>query len=515
MNLLSRFLPSFSLRRSCAAALALAAAFLPDAVGKTSLPRVMAAVSELEAEIHQEMCETGIPGVAVAVVYQDELIYSKGFGVLEAGQPAPVNADTVFQLASISKPVGATVLAALIGQDAGVRWDSQIKELDPDFALHDPAATDQLTIGDLYSHRSGLPEHVGDILEDIGFSQEEILRRLRFQPQAGPFRKSYAYTNFGLTEGAVAAAKKAGVPWETLSERLLYGPLGMNSTSSTLAGFLRHENRARGHQRVDGKWVHLEQRKPDAQSPAGGVSSSVTDMAKWMRMVLNNGTFEGRQIIAPEALAETLRPQMDTGSGSYGYGWNVANDSRGRLRLSHSGAFFLGAGTIVVLAPEDQLGVIVLTNAAPIGLAEALAAGFMDNALLGSRSRDWNTLFRDMFRQIHDKEWAMSRQYDVPPVNPDPPLDASAYTGTYANDFYGPAKVVERNSGLVLLLGPNEKPYPMTHWNGNTYTYVTDGELGAGRSGIFFTVEKGSSSAMRIEFFDRDRNGTLTKVHGK
>jgi CubicO group peptidase (beta-lactamase class C family) len=474
----------------------------------------MAAVSELEAEIQREMRKTGVPGVAVAVVYQDELIYSKGFGVLEAGQPASVNADTVFQLASISKPVGSTVLAALTGQNVGVRWDSKIKDLDPEFALHDPEITNQLTIGDLYSHRSGLPEHIGDILEDIGFSREEILHRLRFQPLAGPFRKFYAYTNFGLTAGAVAAAKKAGEPWETLSDRLLYRPLGMTSTSSTFTDFQGHQNRARGHQRVNGKWVHLEQRKPDAQSPAGGVSSSANDMAKWMRMLLNNGTFEGRPIVAPEALAESLRPQMDTGNGSYGYGWNVAKDSRGSLRLSHSGAFFLGAGTTVVLAPEEKLGVIVLSNAEPIGLAEALAANFMDNALLGRPSRDWNTIFRGTFRQLRDEEWAMSRQYDVPPANPAPPLAASAYVGTYANDFYGPAKVVAQDSGLVLLLGPKEKPYPMTHWDGNTFTYVTDGELGAGRSGIFFTVDGGSASAMRIEFFDRDKNGTLTKVHG-
>ena len=474
----------------------------------------MAAVSELEAEIQREMRETGVPGLAVAVVYQDELIYSKGFGVLEAGQPASVNADTVFQLASISKPVGSTVLAALTGQNVGIHWDSKIKDLDPEFALHDPEITKQLTIGDLYSHRSGLPEHIGDILEDIGFSREEILRRLRFQPLAGPLREFYAYTNYALTEGAVAAAKKAGIPWEILSDRLLYRPLGMNSTSSTFANFQKHQNRARGHQKVNGKWVHLEQRKPDAQSPAGGVSSSVKDMAKWMRLQLNGGTFEGRQIIAAEALAESHRPQMNTGNGFYGYGWNVGKDSQGGLRLSHSGAFFLGAGTVVVLAPEEKLGVIVLTNGEPIGLAEALAANFMDNAILGRPSRDWNTIFRDAFRQMHDEEWAMSRQYDVPPGNPAPPQPASAYVGRYANDFYGPAKVVERDSGLVLLLGPKEKPYPMTHWDGNTFTYVTDGELGAGRSGVFFTVDEGSASAMRIEFFDRDKNGTLIRVHG-
>ncbi len=484
------------------------------APAETPRDRVLAAVAELEAEIQREMRETGVPGVAVAVVYKDEVLYAKGFGVREAGRPAPVDADTVFQLASLSKPVGSTVLAVLMGRDGGIRWDSKIKDLDPDFALDDPEVTAQLTLGDLYSHRSGLPAHVGDILEDLGFSREEILRRLRFQPLTGAFREFYAYTNFGMTAGAVAAAKKAGVPWETLSRRLLYEPLGMDSSGSTFADFQSHENRASGHRRVDGRWVHLEQRQPDAQSPAGGVSSSANDMARWMRLLLNGGRFEGRPLVDPAALAESHRPQADTGNGSYGYGWNVARDRKAGLRLSHSGAFLLGAGTFVSLAPDDQLGVIVLTNGEPIGLAEALAANFMDNALLGKPSRDWHTLFRKTFQRMHDGEWAMSRQYDVPLPNPAPPLPVSAYVGTYANDFYGPAKVVERNNELVLLLGPNAKAYPMTHRDGNTFTYVTDGEMGAGRSGVFFAVDGQSASAMRIEFFDRDGNGTLTKVGG-
>lgn len=472
------------------------------------LPHLPAAIAALEKETRVEMERTGVPGVAIAIVHDDILIYAQGFGLREAGKPETVTPETVFQLASISKPVGSTVIASLVGQGV-VGWDSKIAELDPSFALFDPAVTAELTIGDLYSHRSGLPGHIGDRLEDIGFSREEILHRLRHQPLAGTFRASYAYTNFGLTQAAVAAAKKAGQSWEDVSQKLLYEPLGMTSTSSTFADFQSRENRASGHQKIDGQWIHREQRQPEAQTPAGGVSSSVLDMAKWMRLQLAGGLFEGKRIVDEKALATSHRPQMTTDTGGkYGYGWNVGTEGR----LSHSGAFALGAATFVLLAPAEKLGIIILTNGEPIGLAETLGTNFLDNAVLGKPSRDWNTLFRDAFQAMHDEEWAMSRQYDVPPENPAPSLAPAAYEGTYENRFHGPARVVARDGKLVLLLGPKEKPFPLTPWDGNAFTFVTGGEMGAGRSGVFFTVEDGGATGMRIEFFDRNKNGAFTRT---
>jgi CubicO group peptidase (beta-lactamase class C family) len=489
-----------------------ASPLLDTANAQATLPRVLKAVTKLENETNREMRKSGLPGLAIAVVYNDRLIYSRGFGVREKGKLKLVNANTVFQLASLSKPIGSTVMASLVSRDF-VQWDSKIADLDPDFAMYDPAVTSELTIGDLYSHRSGLPGHIGDILEDIGYSREEILYRLRYQPPAGTFREYYAYTNFGMTEGAVAASKEVGLPWETISYRSLYRPLGMDSTSSTFADFLSRKNRAVGYSRIDGKWVHVVQREPDAQSPAGGVSSNVLDMAKWMRLQINGGTFQGKRVVDEDALAETHKPHMVTDSGgTYGYGWNVSTDPEGRLRISHSGAFTLGAGTCVTIIPEEKLGIVILTNGEAFGLAEGLAANFMDNVLYGSPRREWLALYMQAFQDLHDEDWAMSRQYDVPPVSPAPPLAASVYEGTYSNSFYGPARVVQQNGGLVLLLGPNERPYPLKHWDGNTYTYLTDGEMGAGNSGVFFTVETGVATEVRIEFFDKNSNGTLKRV---
>ena len=127
----------------------------------------------------------------------------------EVGKSEPVNPDTVFQLASVSKPIGATVVAALVA-DEKISWDSKISDLDPTFAMYDPWVTREITIRDMYAHRSGLPEHAGDLLEDLGYDRAQVLYRLRFQKPESSFRTNYAYTNFGLTEAAVAAAKRMG-----------------------------------------------------------------------------------------------------------------------------------------------------------------------------------------------------------------------------------------------------------------------------------------------------------------
>src|SRR5215468_1432639 len=136
---------------------------------------------QLEALITEEMQKTGVPGIAIAIVYRDKAIYLKGYGVRDVSTRQPVDPDTVFQLASVSKPLGSTVIAGLVS-DRVVKWDDRIIDHDPAFRMHNPLVTAALTIRDMYSHRSGLPDHAGDLLEDMGYDRAEILRRLRVIP---------------------------------------------------------------------------------------------------------------------------------------------------------------------------------------------------------------------------------------------------------------------------------------------------------------------------------------------
>ncbi|HEY2611751.1 MAG TPA: serine hydrolase domain-containing protein [Reyranella sp.] len=180
------------------------------------------------------------------MVHRDEVAFLGAFGVRQVGKPESVDVDTVFQLASLSKPLASTVVSALVS-DGKVSWESRIRDIDPGFALQDELAGTAVTVGDLFAHRSGLPGHVGDDIEELGFSQGEILQRLRLAKPAFSFRNGYSYSNFGLTEGAVAAARFSHRSWEEAAEEKLYKPLGMNSTSSRYRDFINRPNRAALH----------------------------------------------------------------------------------------------------------------------------------------------------------------------------------------------------------------------------------------------------------------------------
>src|SRR5947209_5113386 len=214
----------------------------PNEVSGLAIPagRVDEAVAKVDGLVGDLMKSTGIPGMSVAIVHGGKTIYAKGFGVRDASkgdaQDNRVDADTVFQLASVSKSVGATVVAHEVCDDA-VTWAMPVVSKLPWFALSDPYVTSHATIGDLYSHRSGLPDHAGDKLEDLGYDRRQALERLKYLPLA-PFRNSYAYTNFGVTAAAESVAAAAGKPWEDVSAEALYRPLGMTATSSRFADFI-------------------------------------------------------------------------------------------------------------------------------------------------------------------------------------------------------------------------------------------------------------------------------------
>ncbi|WP_051711699.1 serine hydrolase [Streptomyces sp. NRRL S-350] len=488
--------------------------------------QVNSAVDRIDAYVQDAMRKTGVPGLALAVVHKDKVVHAKGFGVRELGKPDAVTPDTVFQLASVSKPIASTVVAGAVGGKT-VKWDDPIAAHDPGFTLADPWVGDHVTIADLFSHRSGLPDHAGDLLEDLGYPRDYILQHLRDQPLA-PFRASYAYTNYGLTEAAVAVAKAKGVAWEDLAADTLYKPLGMNSTSSLRSAYDTAANKAVPHvHNGNGNassgstgWQVSATHNPDPQSPAGGVSSTVQDLARWMRLQLAEGTYEGRQVIDRAALSETWLPHSLSNPpaapagnpGQYGLGWNVSRDNGGRLRLNHSGAFELGASTVVTLLPAEQLGIVVLTNGQPTGLPEAVAEEFFDLAEAGHETVDWLT-FLGKVVPAAALTGVSPTDYTKPPAGAAPAKPDAAYVGTYANGHYGPLTVSTGNAGgLTMSLGPNDLQFPLQHYAGDVFSFQTRGENAVGLSGVTFTVgADGRATKVTVEQLDHDGLGTFTR----
>jgi CubicO group peptidase (beta-lactamase class C family) len=480
--------------------------------------RITAALSELEALAKAAVANGDVPGLAIAVVHGDEVIFLKGFGHREAGKPEVVDADTVFQIASLSKPVSATVVAALVS-DGIVSWDSKIADLDPAFRLADPYPSSQLTVRDLFSHRSGLPGTAGDDLEDIGYDRAEILHRLRFVPPSSSFRAGYSYSNFGLTEGAVAAATPTGKPWEEVAELKLYRPLGMASTSSRHSDFVKHTNRAALHVKVDGAWAAKIERDPDAQAPAGGVSSTARDLSQWVRLIIGNGVYAGKTLIASDALDQAHVPLMARGSVSggasfYGLGWNVEFGRHG-LSWGHAGAFSVGARTLVTVFPKEKLGIVIVTNAFPTGLPEGLSDSFADLVFDGKVEKDWVRAWDDIYAGLFGPAVAAAKAtYAAPPSPARPAGPARAYAGRYANNFVGGAVVSQAGDDLVLSLGPAAgRSYSLTHFDGDLFMTFPDAETPDRPSGVSFVVgPDGKASAMTIGFLDDNHLGTLQRV---
>ncbi|MER8485281.1 serine hydrolase [Mesorhizobium sp. M1322] len=486
----------------------------------TTPDRIAAALSKLEALAKGVVADGGVPGLAIGVVHGDKVVFLKGFGHREAGKPEAVDADTVFQIASLSKPVSATIVAALVSDEI-VSWDTKIADLNPPFRLSEPYPTSELTVRDLFSHRSGLPGTAGDDLEDIGYDRAEILRRLRFVSPSSSFRAGYSYSNFGLTEGAVAAAKPTGKPWEEVAEEKLYRPLGMTSTSSRHADFIKHANRAALHVRVDGVWAAKIKRDPDAQAPAGGVSSTARDLSQWVRLVLGNGVYAGETLIKADALAQTHVPLMargknpvSGGTSFYGLGWNVEFGRHG-LSWGHAGAFSVGARTLVTLFPEEKLGIVIVASAFSTGVPEGLSDSFADMAFDGKIEKDWIKAWDDTYAGLFGPAVAAAKAtYAKPPSPASPARPANTYKGRYFNDFIGDAVVSGEGDGLVLKVGPGgARSYSLEHFDRDMFLTYPDAETPDAPSAVSFVLgPDGKASAMTIEFLDGNHLGTLARV---
>jgi CubicO group peptidase (beta-lactamase class C family) len=484
---------------------------------------VEAAIPKIEAMAQEAVDKGLLPGLAIGIVFGDEVVYLGGFGVREAGKPDKVDADTVFQLASFSKPIAATIVAALVS-DGAVAWDSRVADLDPLFQLSEAYPTEQVTVRDLFAHRSGLPGVAGNELEGIGFDRTEILHRLRLVPPASSFRSGYSYSNFGITEGAVAAAAGSGYVWEEAAEEKLYRPLGMTSTSSRYDDFLARKNRASLHVMVDGAWTPKLTRDPDAQSPAGGVSSNVRDLVRWLSLEINNGKFDGRQVISEAAIGATHEPVIMRGKNAvtgeaafYGLGWNVDYGPHG-VTWDHAGAFSVGARTLVSILPGEKLGIVVLSNAFPTGVPEALADALYDIVLDGEPSRDWIATWNGIYDSYFGPKAmaAMGAAFATPPANPSPALPFSAYTGTYANGYVGEAAVTEEGGELVLTLGPEgAKRYPLRHFDRDTFVYAFSSEAPTVLSSAVFAIGSDQNAAtLTLDDFSAG-NGVLTRANAE
>jgi CubicO group peptidase (beta-lactamase class C family) len=416
----------------------------PRAQGDCRKPN---ALDGLNAYVEKAMTRWEVPGLAIAVVKGGELILVRGYGVRALGDAAPVDAETLFSLASCTKAFASAAIARLV--DAGeLQWDDTIARHLPAFQLSNPELTSTVTIRHALAHRTGLP--TANMLWRSGaFGSQEIVEKLRWlRPVAAPGEKFVYNNNMYLVVGQVVE-RVSRQKWGDFLRNELFTPLGMQSTvveSSELRGL---NNVAAPHATDAGKLKRIERHCPDVIAPAGAIHSNVLDMARWLLLHLEAGRSGGKQVLSAARMAEMhtapqpVAAQAQTDPklprapiSNYGLGW-FFNDYAGRRVVEHSGTQ-TGFVSWVAMIPQERLGLVILANHHRTGLNFAVRSWLFD-ALLGRPERDWSEAIRADYtngyqRLLREAKTEFERKRF--PAAPSPrPL--SEYAGTYESKLYG------------------------------------------------------------------------------
>ena len=438
-------------------------------------------IAELDKYIASARETWDVPGLAVAILKDDKVVLAKGYGVREAGKADVVDANTLFAIASNTKAFTAAALA-MLAEDGKLTWKDPVQKHLPYFQLYDPYVSAEMRVDDLLCHRSGLGTFCGDLLwYGTPYSPEEIIRRTRHLPPAGSFRAHYGYSNLMFLAAGKTVAKVSGKPWPDFVAKRILKPLDMNRTTTTVRQLEALGNFATPHKPTPDGLRTLAWQNWDTMAAAGGIISSVNDMTKWLRVQLNRGRIDDGQRLFSEAssrrmwASQTIIPLSDssreryptTHFRAYGLGWSLA-DYKGRKTVGHGGGYD-GMYSRVLLVPEEQLGVVVLTNSMT-GISTALANRIVD-AYLGGDQRDWSAEGVKRDRKSRKDFYERIAKAIAPRAeNTKPSHTLEAYAGTYTGKLYGDATICVEDGKLVLRLLPNKDLVAdLTHLHYDTF----------------------------------------------
>jgi CubicO group peptidase (beta-lactamase class C family) len=416
--------------------------------------------AKIDERVQASLAAWGAPGVAVAVVQGDEVVYLKGVGVRETGKEEPVTPDSLFAIASTTKAFTCTALA-MLAEEGKLSWDDPVRKHVAYFRLSDPLANENVTLRDLVTHRTGVSRH--DMLwYGSDLSREEIIRRIGIVAPNTSFRSKWEYNNIMYLTAGVAAGNADGSTWEEVVRKRIFEPLGMTRANFSVRDVEKSPDHVSPHDKDrSGTMRAVPWRNLDNCAPGGAINAGVRDLSKWLRFQLADGAFEGKQLIAPEKLQETRSPHIvvptdpkvkelsqHTNFECYGLGWGVY-DYHGHQVFSHGGGID-GFRSQVVLVPHIKLGLAILSNLTPTSLPEALRNSLIDLAL-GLPMQDWDKLFREKQAEAIAEEEKKEKERDEKRhKDTKPSRELAAYTGAYENPAYGTAHVTLENGALSL-----------------------------------------------------------------
>jgi len=462
----------------------LAAAFVLSLVVTTTASAAAPPLAAIDADVERARHEFDIPGVAVAVVKDGRVALAKGYGVKRQGAPAPVDADTLFAIASNTKAFTAAALGLLV-EDGKLGWDDPVTRHLPSFQMYDPYVSREMTIRDLLCHRSGLGLGEGDLLyfPPSTFSRAEIVEKVRYLRPATSFRSRYAYDNILYIVAGEVVAAVSGRPWEAFVRERLLAPLDMKTTVPNPSALPAGANAATPHGKVDGVLRVVAPDDADNIAAAGGILSSAHDMARWVTALLQAGpsaaTAGG---ITPRLVQElwtghTLMPIAEPAPSlaalkprflSYGLGFNLT-DYRGRKLVTHTGGLS-GMVSRVALVPEEGLAVVVLTNQESGGGRDAIAYRLLD-AFLGAPPTDWIPAFAEAERRGEEQARSVEVGHKAARTTTSKPsLPLAGYAGRYRDAWYGEVAIAMEGGHLVLRFSRSASlTGDLDHWHYDTF----------------------------------------------
>ncbi|WP_201983203.1 serine hydrolase [Hymenobacter rubidus] len=420
-------------------------------------------VAAVDAVVARTLKGFDVPGIAVAVVKDGQVVMAKGYGVRSLATKEPMDANTLVGIASNTKAFTTAALGLLV-DEGKLRWDDKVTDYIPEFRMYDPYVTAEFTVRDLLCHRSGLGLGAGDLMffpDSTDFTIKDVIHNLRYFKPVSSFRSKYDYDNNLYIVAGEVVTRIAGQPWADFVENRLVKPLGMTRTATDFTRLPDPTNVIDGHGLVDGKVQVIQRDRGTVAAPCGGMYSSVNDLSKWALMLLG-GPGAPAPLLKPRTQWELWSPQTITPLGpgptpynthfaAYGLGW-VLNDARGYKVVSHTGGQ-IGMVTKVQLVPELHLGIIVLTNQED-GLAfTAVSSVILDHYLgvtgldrvqqmLGYRQAangQSNKVLTDAWKQVAAAQKAAPKKPDY-----------SAYVGRYHDAWLGDVNVYQQAHQLWL-----------------------------------------------------------------
>ncbi len=462
---------------------------------------------EIDRLVNRTLETFNVPGIAVAVIKDDQVVHMKGYGVSSIATGKKTDENTLFAIASNSKAFTSAALGILV-DEGKLTWETKVTDIIPEFRLYNSYVTEDFNIKDLLSHRSGMGLGAGDLMlwpDSSAFTKEEIIHNLRYLKQTSPFRTKYDYDNLLYLVAGEVVARVSGQSWEDFVESRIMKPLGMENSAASFSRVRNRSNIIDPHIPVNGVLQVVPMYQSSLFNSGAGIISSVSDMSKWVMMQINRGRYgenNGMQLLKEATQRDMWTPQTiipvrnpgpyRTHFSAYGLGWGLT-DVAGYLQASHTGGLG-GVVTQVTIIPELKLGIIVFTNQQE-GSAFTAITNTIKDGYLGIKGNDWlKTLKENVDRnqaeakKITDEVWSKVEAQRSKSVSP---VDYAQYTGTYTDSWFGDIIIAEVNGKLRFrsVKSPQLRG-DMLFYTANTFVVKWDDRSMDADSWAVFSLDK-------------------------